>query len=120
MVLVLPFLLVAEPPEGGWGDKLLISVIGEYLEVLGASGDSEWDNNVNGNGEGDRDLACEYDGCLTSSNILKVLRLDGDFFTLQTNMQTPSHYKTSVLTQNEQFLKGQKTISTVGTLVSPQ
>jgi len=75
---------MAEPPEGGWGDRLLVSVIGEYLEVLGVSGDSEWDI-VNGNGEGDRDLACEYDGCLTPSNILKVLRLDG-FFTLQMNM----------------------------------
>lgn len=54
---------------------------GEYVDELGDSRCAE------GIGESDRDFVCdfvqEYDGCLTPSNMLKVLRLrlgDGDFF----------------------------------------
>ena len=51
--------------------------IGEHADELG---DSERDDGI---GESDRVFVREYDGCLTPSNMLKVLRFglgDGDFF----------------------------------------
>ena len=43
-------------------------------------GDSRWDEGI---GESDRVFVREYDGCLTPSNMLKVLKLglgDEEFF----------------------------------------
>lgn len=77
IIHILPFLLALIKD---WGERLLFCT-GEYVDELG---DSKWDDGI---GESDRDFECgfvrEYEGCLTPSNMLKVLRFglgDGDFF----------------------------------------
>jgi len=80
MVSVPPFLF--EALDNDWGDRLLDFIPGQYLEVLVSGVGGRDSIEGNGVGDGDRDLVCECDGCLIPSNILKVLKLDGDFFTL--------------------------------------